>query len=79
MLFRSGVLVMMKGPQGGEELEQAKGGIRLLGGEVIAQEAFVLSDGIQQEQRINIIIKKTAVTPERYPRPWAQMKKSPLH
>ncbi|MBQ7153106.1 MAG: 16S rRNA (guanine(527)-N(7))-methyltransferase RsmG [Clostridia bacterium] len=78
-LKTGGVLVMMKGPQGGEELEQAQGGIRLLGGETDALEAFVLSDGIQQEQRINIIIKKTAVTPERYPRPWAQMTKSPLH
>ena len=59
-----------------EELKDAKGGIKVLGGEVMDDFTFTLSD--QNDYRHNIVIKKVKSTPAKYPRNYGQIKKKPL-
>ena len=61
-----GCFVAMKGQLADVELDEAKRGIRLLGGRV--------EDAIHRA----VVIRKEAPTPSRYPRPFAKIKKTPL-
>jgi 16S rRNA (guanine527-N7)-methyltransferase len=71
-----GLFAAMKGPEASEELREAERGLRLLGGEVERVAEYPVPG---TELRHNaVLIRKTADTPARYPRKWAQMKKQPL-
>ena len=65
----------MKGAKAQEEIGLAKNAIKTLGGEIIDQKSFALSDGAE---RTIIIIKKISHNLPKYPRPSAQIAKKPL-
>lgn len=70
-----GRMIAMKGAAAEEEQKSAAYGIAVLGGQIQSADCFQLSDG---SLRQNIVIDKKADTPDRYPRPYAKMKKMPL-
>ncbi len=70
-----GVFVAMKAAKAQEEIDGAKAAIKLLGGQVIDEKCFTLSDG---GERNIIIIKKISHVPPKYPRVSAQIAKKPL-
>ena len=70
-----GVFVAMKAAKAQEEIEGAKAAIKLLGGQIIDEKSFTLSDG---GERNLIIIKKISHVPPKYPRVSAQIAKKPL-
>ena len=71
-----GYFLSMKSVDSGEELEQARKAIRTLGGTVERTMDYRIPD-TDVKHRV-ILIKKTAKTPEKYPRPFAKIKKNPL-
>ena len=89
-----GVFLAMKGLRAEEELEEAKKGIKMLGGEILETSNLVPDQsfldafrGTSEENLVEeflnmshnvIVIKKTAHTPKAYPRGFAQIKKKPL-
>lgn len=70
-----GVFVAMKAAKAQEEIEGAKAAIKLLGGQIVDEKSFTLSDG---GERNLIIIKKISQVPPKYPRVSAQIAKKPL-
>ena len=58
-----------------EEIDGAKAAIKLLGGKIVEEKSFRLSDG---GERNIIIIKKISQVPSKYPRVSAQIAKKPL-
>ncbi len=71
-----GHFLSLKGRQVNEEIQEARHGIAVLGGEIVNVVEFSLAD--QDDLRGNIIIKKTKATPVKYPRQFGQIKKKPL-
>lgn len=71
-----GLFIAMKGPAFDEELEAAKPAIRTLGGKTESCLSYSIPG--TDVTHSAILIRKTAKTPQRYPRRWAQIKKSPL-
>lgn len=71
-----GIFIAMKGPDFEEELEEAKPAIKLLGGKCEKCEVYTIP-GTEVSHSV-IIIRKTAATPTKFPRRFAQIKKSPL-
>lgn len=71
-----GKVIVMKGPNVDEEVENAKKAIKLLGGEIEKIESFKLGD--TDNERTVIIIKKIKNTELKYPRKAGIPKKSPL-
>lgn len=71
-----GYFITLKGSQGDIELEECGKAIEKLGGKVENIERFNLADN--DDQRINIYIKKVKSTPKAYPRMFSKIKKSPL-
>lgn len=69
-----GYFIAYKGPKGWEELQEAQKALTLLGGQIVATNRYEL-DG---KERLLFIIKKTALTPEKYPRRVGVAKKRPL-
>ena len=76
LVKKDGYFLSLKGLKAPEELKDAKGGIKVLGGEVMDDFTFTLSD--QNDHRHNIVIKKVKSTPAKYPRNYGQIKKKPL-
>ena len=70
-----GLFIAMKAAKAQEEIADAKAAIKLLGGEIIGEKSFSLSDG---GERTLVIIKKISHIPPKYPRPSAQIAKKPL-
>ena len=71
-----GAFLAMKGPAAGEELTEAERAIPTLGGTLERVFDYTVPE---EELRHNVIVvRKTAKTPEQYPRPFAQIKKNPL-
>lgn len=70
-----GTFIAMKGAKAQEEIDGAKAAIKLLGGKIIDEKSFTLSDG---GERTLIIIKKISQVPPKYPRVSAQIAKKPL-
>ena len=66
----------MKAVDSDEELSQAMGGIRLLGGRVLPPFDYTIP-GTEITHRV-ISIEKTPPTPKGYPRRWAKIQKAPL-
>lgn len=75
LVKQHGSFLALKGANGDEEYALAEKAIRLLGCELKQRDVHTLSDG---SQRINFVFEKTRLTPKKYPRPFAQMKKNPL-
>ena len=73
-----GYFLAMKGAKGEEELEEAKNGIEMLGGklESLDKKELILPD--EKQMRTLILIKKVRKTPEKYPRAYSKIVKSPL-
>ena len=71
-----GTFVAMKGSSGSEELDEAKKGISILGGEIVDVIDIILPD--EEEKRQLIIIYKEKDTPKKYPRSFAKIKERPL-
>ena len=71
-----GCFIAMKGPDFEQELEEAKPAIKLLGGKCSACELYTLPG--TEITHSAIIIKKHSETPSKFPRRFAQIKKSPL-
>lgn len=70
-----GYFVAMKAAKAQEEIDGAKAAIKLLGGKIVEEKSFNLSDG---GERNIIIIKKISHVPPKYPRVSAQIAKKPL-
>ena len=73
-----GYFLAMKGSKGLEELEEAKNGIRMLGGSVVKVEEKELKLENETQKRTFILIKKVAKTEAKYPRMYSKIVKSPL-
>lgn len=71
-----GYFIALKGLKGNEELQAAKGAIKLLGGEVISINESTLPES--KEKRINIVIKKIKETNKKYPRLYKDIVAKPL-
>ena len=70
-----GVFLAMKAAKAQEEIADAKNAIKTLGGKIIAEKSFALSDG---GERTIVVIKKISQVPSKYPRVSAQIAKKPL-
>jgi 16S rRNA (guanine527-N7)-methyltransferase len=66
----------MKGKASGEELEEAKNAISILGGIVEEVISFKLPDDAGERELI--VVKKVKSTPAKYPRQFAKIKERPL-
>lgn len=71
-----GVFLAMKGSEHRDELRGALQAVRLLGGEVERSVDYTIPG--TEVTHSAICIRKIAETPPRYPRRWAQIKKTPL-
>lgn len=71
-----GCFIAMKGPDFDAELEEAKPCIKLLGGKTEKCEPYTIPG--TDVTHSAIVIRKIAPSPSKYPRRWAQIKKSPL-
>lgn len=71
-----GVFLAMKSMDSGGELDAAAPALTLLGGTVEALRDYQIP-GTDVRHRV-IVIKKAGKTPEKYPRPFAKIKKNPL-
>lgn len=69
-----GKFLALKGAMTGEEVEEAKHAISLLGGEVADIYEYPVADAIH---RI-VVVKKVRSTPAQYPRKFSKIKQSPL-
>lgn len=71
-----GAFLAMKGPELDAEIKEAYVALKTLGGTVERQIAYAIP-GTDLDHRI-AVIRKTALSPKKYPRRWAQIKKKPL-
>lgn len=71
-----GCFIAMKGPDYEEELEQAKPAIKTLGGKT--ERCITYEIPGTEIRHSAIVIRKISSTPAKYPRRFAQIKKSPL-
>ena len=73
---RGGAFIAMKGPELDTELKEAANAIRLLGGSVEKRTDYRIpgTDIVHSA----VIIRKVSDTPAKYPRRWAQIKKTAL-
>lgn len=70
-----GKMVAMKGKNGADELENAKGAIKTLNGEIVKCDEFLLPNG---DERTIIVVNKKSHTPMQYPRQGGKIKNNPL-
>lgn len=70
-----GLFIAMKGKNASEELERALTALKVLGGNLALTKAYHLPSG---DERQLILIRKTAKTPNNYPRKPHNIKKKPL-
>ena len=73
---KGGAFIAMKGSDLEEELAEAQRCIRSLGGQVEKKLDYTIPG--TDVTHCALVIRKVADTPARYPRRWAQIKKSPL-
>ena len=73
---KGGAFIAMKGSDLEEELAEARRCIRTLGGQVEKKIAYTIPG--TDVTHCALIIRKVTDTPAKYPRRWAQIKKSPL-
>ena len=73
---KGGMFIAMKGPELDAELEEAQRAIRTLGGKVEKKLDYTIPG--TDVTHCAVLIRKCSDTPAKYPRRWAQIKKSPL-
>lgn len=74
-----GKMIAMKGARAEEELDEARGGIKLLGGgEPTTIVSNLLLNSNESEKRAFIVVPKKKPTPQGYPRAYAAILKKPL-
>lgn len=71
-----GYFITLKGLKAKEELIEAKNGIEKLGGKLVKEVDFTLTD--ENDHRCNMFIQKVKKTPNQYPRPFGKIKKKPV-
>jgi 16S rRNA (guanine527-N7)-methyltransferase len=76
MARRNGLVVVYKGAGAPQEFVEARKAIELLGGETVRLAPVQVP--LLGEQRFVLLIKKTAPTPDRYPRGQGLPRKKPL-
>ena len=69
-----GQFLAMKGAMAQEEADEAASAIRKLGGQIERIAEYPIGDAVHRV----VLVRKTAPTPNAYPRPFAKIKKSPL-
>ena len=69
-----GAFLAMKGALAGEEMEEAKRAVALLGGMIEQVYEYPIQDALHKA----VVIRKIRPTPAKYPRAFAKIKKSPL-
>ena len=74
LLKVNGTFIAMKGPKGNQELLESQNALKLLS--CVANDTIQYS--IEDNTRQLLFFKKIAVTPEKYPRNYSQIKKKPL-
>ncbi|MDE6953035.1 MAG: 16S rRNA (guanine(527)-N(7))-methyltransferase RsmG [Erysipelotrichales bacterium] len=72
----NGYFITLKGLKAKEELIEAKNGIEKLGGKLMKEVDFTLTD--ENDHRCNMFIQKVKKTPSQYPRPFGKIKKKPI-
>ena len=75
LLKKGGIFAAMKGAKAAGELDNAKGAVKLLGGQPLSSKEFNIENC---GERTVICVKKISHTPPKYPRPSAQISKKPL-
>jgi 16S rRNA (guanine527-N7)-methyltransferase len=73
---KGGHFISLKAASGKEEVAEAKKGIAILGGRVIATDEFNLP--IEESKRTIVKVRKVKDTPRKYPRNFGRIKKKPL-
>lgn len=73
-----GIFIAMKSSRGEIELEEAKAGIKKLGGELESVNKSQLTLDEASIERETYIFKKVAKTPQQHPRNYSQIAKKPL-
>ena len=76
LVKKGGLFLAMKGTDHAEELAEAKRAVRVLGGEIESERDYTIPG--TEIAHSAILIRKVADTPQKYPRRWAQIKKTPL-
>ena len=71
-----GSFIAMKGPDCGSEVNEAARAVSMLGGQLCSIVSYTVPG--TDAGHSHVIIEKCRPTPEKYPRRWAQIKKSPL-
>lgn len=74
LLKEQGIFAAMKGPKAEQELADAKNALQILGGELLD----IIEYSLEDEQRSLVLIRKTATTPDKYPRRPGMPSKRPL-
>ncbi len=77
-LKKGGLFLAMKGRDGLIELEAARHAIGELKCKVEFTKEYQISDGYATHERVLLLLRKTAPTPEAYPRAFARIKSRPL-
>lgn len=75
-----GIFCAMKGPRGGEELDEAKNALSVLGGTLREVKKITLcpTDSAEPLERMLLIVEKTSPAPAKYPRAYGKIKNKPL-
>ena len=75
LIYVTGTLIAMKGPNGDAEIEEAKNIIRKLSLRQKKKNEFVLPSG---EKRVIYYYAKDAATPKRFPRRWDEIQRNKI-
>ena len=73
---KGGAFIAMKGPELEQEIKEAYVALKTLGGSIERRVDYTIPG--TDITHSAVIIRKTSGTPKKYPRRWAQIKKSPL-
>jgi len=73
---KGGLFIAMKGPDASSEMEEAGRAVSILGGRIERKVDYAIPG--TELSHCAVIIRKEKDTPSKYPRRWAQIKKSPL-
>lgn len=77
LVGRDGLFIAMKGPDCGEEVEQASFAIKTLGGRLREIRPYTIPG--TDVTHTAVVVEKISPTPLQYPRRFSQIKKNPLH
>ena len=73
-----GYFLAWKGQKAQEEIDNAKKGIKRLGGQIAQITPYSLDEDATESNLQIVVIRKITPTPEKYPRPFKIIKQNPL-